>query len=237
MNIKDSRYYIIPMPLPTPWNTFLGPIPKNEQWTMLVYGNSHSGKSSFCLKFASILSRFGKILYANTEEDLKGGTIQIKARQNNVDIRSFDFLDETGDKIKDKYNAIIDKLKSQDYKFCIIDSISAFAMTKNEVVDTLNLAIEFPKTSFVFITHMTKDEKTFAGYGMIKYLVDIAIHLSEGVADCSAKNRYKANKANNKLILFKVRNNVKQSKELNNATKNSISQSKKGNVRRNGSGR
>jgi hypothetical protein len=82
-------------------------------------------------------------------------------------------------------------------------------MTRNEVVETLNLKNEFPNTSFVFVTHMTKDEKTFAGYGMIKYMVDIAIHLVDGVADCSIKNRYKKIRQNNQMVLFKIKKGLK----------------------------
>lgn len=200
---KSPKYFVKPLNMPAQWQRFLGDIPADEQWTMLLFGNSHSGKSSFALIFGQILSNFGKVLYANTEENLKGGTIQRKARLNNVDITKFDFLDEDPQyNYYDSFNEIVKRLENGDYKYCIIDSLSEFAMTRTEVIKTLNLKRQFPNVSFIFITHMTKDEKSFSGYATIKYKVDIAIETKDGVASCQPKNRYKFNIRNMELKFF-----------------------------------
>lgn len=204
-DLKSSRYRVKVLPLTPPWGDFLEQLPAEEQWTMIVFGNSHSGKSSFGLKFGQELARFGNVFYANNEENLKGGTIQIKARQNHVDIRKFDFLNEKpGFDFQSNMDAIDEQLKKQDHKYCIIDSVSSFAMSKNEVIAVLNLASKYKDTSFIYILHLTKDEKNFTGSGLIKYMADVAIEMSGGVANCRPKNRYKDSNRNFEIDIFKL---------------------------------
>lgn len=164
-------------------------MPSNAQWTMLVYGPSFGGKSTFSLMFANVLARTGDVLYINSEENLKGGTLQEKLRRLKISTQNIYFLDTNN------YSDYRHELKTGKYKFVFYDSISKFAKVCNKkILDVYNEHKEFPNISFVYILFSTKDDKNFKGDADLKYLSEISIEVRDLVADCSGKNRYKSNR-------------------------------------------
>lgn len=175
--------------MPSDWKQFLGDVPGNAQWTMLVYGPSFGGKSTFSLIFANMLARTGDVLYINSEESLKGGTLQDKLRRLKVSSQNIFFLDTNN------YEDYVNELKTGKYKYVFYDSISKFAKsTGRKILEIYNEHKDYPNVSFVYILFSTKDGKNFKGDADLKFLSEITIRVENLVADCSEKNRYKSNR-------------------------------------------
>lgn len=198
-NLDDIRNYRTkPLHLPVAWNKFLGDLPSNAQWTIIVYGHSFGGKTSFILKFAQQLIRNGKLLYINAEESLNGGTLQEKIRNLNISSKKISFFDDVD--LED----IKSELRTGKYKFVVFDSLSKIAKTnKISALDVFNIHKEFPNINFIFILFTTKDGKTYKGESDLIFLSEITIEIKNGVADCSVKNRYKKKKINMQFDIFK----------------------------------
>jgi len=170
--------------LPEDWALFLGKLPRYDQWKMIVHGGSFSGKSSWALVLAGMLSRYGKVLYGNFEESVNGGSIQNKLNSLGLRNANIEFL---------KPNTLENFTRSLDegnFKFAIIDSLSVLGNNRKEILESFNIYKRYPKVSFIYLLHADKLEKTYIGPSAFKHNVDIAIELIETIA-ISRKNRYK----------------------------------------------
>jgi len=191
------NYRTKPLHLSSDWSMFLGELPSNAQWTILVYGPSHGGKSSFVMKFAQELANNGKLLYINAEESLEGGTLQSKLRRLNITSPKIFFYDD------DDIEGIRKELSKGIYQFVIFDSLSKVAKAnKQSVLDVFNWHKEFPKINFIYVLFTTKDGKAYKGDSDLKFLAEIAIEVRNGIADCSEKNRYKQTRKNMQFEIF-----------------------------------
>lgn len=189
---------IKPTPLPLLWFKWLGALPIDKQWTALVSGGSYKGKSSIMLRFSKILSRFGKVLYANFEEDATGGTLQVKLKQNGIRSNDIYFLDSRS--TEDLKN----ELATGKYKYCVVDSITAICDTPKETSLLFKELKEFKDVSFLFVFHADKEEANYIGSSKFKHMVDIMIDLiMPGVASIRRKNRWKSDRDNLEFDIFK----------------------------------
>ncbi len=180
-------YKVKPLNMPLKWNKFLGQIPSNVQWTMLLTGPSFGGKSSFALKLADMLSRSGRVLYINAEENLAGGTIQSKARALKISSPTIHFWDNC------ELNSIKQQIDTGKYKFVIMDSISKIAMfNQKTVMDLFMLHNDYKEQaiSFISVLFSLKGGKSFKGENDVLHLAEVVIHAEDGIADCHTKNRY-----------------------------------------------
>lgn len=187
---------IKPMPLPNDLWKWLDNIPLKEQWSIGIYGVTGGGKSSFLLYLAAVLSKHGKLLYANFEENVQGGTIQNKARTMgynknmrwNWALKNIVFLNSTS------IDYLKDALATGKYKFCIIDSVSSIlAEYKVKLHDILALKEQYPEVDFIFVLHATKDGK-YSGRSTLPHLFDIFIEMQKGGIAIMKKNRYATQK-------------------------------------------
>lgn len=205
VSIEDAKIIRIkPTPFDKSWLKFLGLLPINKGWNCTVFGASFNGKSTFALYFAMQLTQFGNVLYVNAEEDTIKGTLQNKLRQNNIKSKkySFDFADTTD---IDEIRKLLDSGK---YKYCVRDSIHAFAKWNN--VKVLDLWMDFrdyPDISFVDVLFSTKDELNFKGESDMIHLSEFAIECKKNeaglpIARMERKNRYKENPEKNKYLDF-----------------------------------
>jgi len=189
--LKDIiGFRTVPMNMGSKWREFLGNMPKNAQWTMLVFGPSFGGKSTFAMKFCPQLVQNGKVLYVNAEESSEGGTLQEKLRRLKV----------SPDKIYIQDSCKIDDLKTEfgsgGYKYVIFDSISKFAKFNHiTVLEAYELHRDYPDISFIYILFTTKDGKHYKGESDRVFLSEVCVEVRNLVADCSLKNRYKTNRS------------------------------------------
>lgn len=187
---------IEPILLNSKWRNLLGNIPKNEQWVMMIFGYSQSGKSSFALKVCDVLGKTGNILYNAAEEKLNTGTITERIRRMNVTTKNLDIFQ----------NRKLDQLKSflheNKYKFCVIDSCNRMSMNTPELLEIFALPELFPDTSFIFIVHGNKEQKNYIGPAMLQNKVDIAIELKSGDVKI-VKNYYSTKEESKPINIFK----------------------------------
>lgn len=140
---------------------FLGYLPTDEQWSLSLYGEAGSGKSTFALIVADQLAHNGKVLYVTNEENPKSGSIGARSdrakmtRKNNVDLL------ETKSP-----QAMWDALANTQYKFCIIDSINEFFDQDENQVPAKKITKQrerFPNVSFVLISQTNTKGKAAGG--------------------------------------------------------------------------
>jgi predicted ATP-dependent serine protease len=198
MAININKIYnerIKATPLPKEYKDFLGEIPLEIGWTILLFGGAGSGKSSYALKLSNILARHGRILYSNNEESLHGCTLQEKIRRLKIIPKNIYFINEGNESLSfdESLNKIKRHLNTKRYKYCVIDSVTEMCNSRKDVLEILELKNKYSEISFIFIVHADKTEKTYIGPSILKHKVDIAIEFKKGVAYEIGKNRYKKN--------------------------------------------
>lgn len=197
-----------PTPMPKDYRAWLGDLPLKGSWSMIVFGGSFSGKTTWLLDFASMLSYHGPALYCNIEESMDGGTMQMKMRRMNLTSKypwcktKLKFLFEKKVPVNQLADYIDEELK-KGYKYCVIDSLQSVCKRTSEVEGFVDKYISnYPNTSFIFVLHGTKDEKNYKGSTYLKHMTDVTIEMKKGIADCELKNRYKNNNEYFKRNIF-----------------------------------
>lgn len=190
-----DNYKLIPLPLPTKYRNWLEALPSNERWTLGISGQAGAGKSSWLLEFSAILSKFGNVLYANFEENIENGTIQLKIQNMGI-LENYPY---SKNKVfflnKVDFQQLKIYLKTNKFKFCIIDSVSKLTDSKRATIEEiLNLLNEFKDVNFIFVYHYTKDSKGYKGSSAYIHEHDIMIDIEKGGLASFKKNRYKTNK-------------------------------------------
>lgn len=206
VSLRDTiNQRISPLRLPSLWSKFLSILPK-EQFIMQVYGSAGSGKSTFAMKFADVLANYADVLYCNFEENLKGGTIQKKARLAKVSrISKIFFLpdDLISEDFDENYYIVCKLLESGKFRYCIIDSVGEIVSNVAEEKKLLGLKKKYPQVSFIYLFHVEKVHKYYLGSSKSIHRVDIVVEIEEGKARIR-KNRYQiGSKAPDELSIFK----------------------------------
>ncbi|MBK6420460.1 MAG: helix-turn-helix domain-containing protein [Ignavibacteria bacterium] len=145
---------------------FLGSLPLNRRFSILVGGASGAGKSSITLQITSALSRHGPVLYCSSEERIDTGTIGTRAEQVGVEDADIDVVEVS----------VIDDIRRHlsdgFYSYCVIDSINELVMSPAEAKVLMD---EFPDVSFIFIAQADATEKATMGGARWRHLVDIRL--------------------------------------------------------------
>jgi len=174
------RHRIHPLPLTTLWRKVLGNIPKDEQWAMMIYGYSQSGKSSLALKIADILAKpETRVLYNAAEERISTGTITLRMQRMRVQNQNIDIYEN-----RSKEN--LEELISQgDYKYVIIDAVNRIALTQPEILDCFAWQEKYPEISFIYVLHGDKSKTNYIGSSALQNLVDMSFELVNGIINIS----------------------------------------------------
>ncbi len=167
-NVKDllSKKFEI-MPFSGIWEQSFGKPCK--QFSMMIYGDSGSGKTELAIKFCKYLTNFGIVHYDSIEQGISH-TLQMAMERNNMEqvADKFKILD------KEQLPELTARLRKQrSADFLVIDSIQYLRMTKEEYFNFKN---EFyPKKGIIFISHIEKGTLKGALARDIWYDVDIQV--------------------------------------------------------------
>jgi len=159
------------------WKQTIGPI--GEGVSMIVWGESGSGKTTFCLKLALELSRFGKVYYNSMEQGKSDGFKEGLQRLNfyNVPASKVSFGN------RDTWEECLLKIRNNGARFVILDSIDYLHFTSEEFKA---LTERYKKRTFIVISH--GDAKPKSGPADdIRYFVDVKIRIKEGVATADSR--------------------------------------------------
>lgn len=167
-NVKDllSKKFDL-MPFTGSWEDSFGKPCK--QFSMMIYGDSGSGKTEMAIQLSKYLTNFGKVAYNSIEQGFSH-TLQMAMERNNMEQVSdkFQILD------KEQLPELTKRLRKQrSPDFLIIDSIQYLRMKKD---DYFNFKNEFyPKKGIIFISHIEKGSIKGALARDIWYDVDIQV--------------------------------------------------------------
>jgi len=145
---------------------FLGSLPLNRRFSILIGGASGAGKSSFTLQIASELSLHGAVIYCTSEERIDTGTIGTRAEQVGVEDADIDVVEVS---VTDD---VRQHLSEGMYAFCVIDSVNELDLSPAEAKVLMD---EFPDVSFIFIAQADATEKSTVGGARWRHLVDIRL--------------------------------------------------------------
>jgi len=142
-------------------------------FSMMVFGQPKSGKSTLMLEFAQHLAEHhGKTLYVAIEEGF-GYTLKDKIERVGATSENLSFAAE-----------MPQSLYGLDFVF--IDSISRGGL---EIEDLIQLQEKYPRVGFIYIFHTTKDGR-FRGGNHYAHEVDVIVEVSP--EEISASGRFGA---------------------------------------------
>lgn len=160
------------------WRNVIGNPEHN--FKMIVWGPSGHGKTTFALKLCKELSRFGKVYY-NSIEQGEGKSLQDVAKHCNLEECKGRMT--FGD--RDTFDEMVDKLKRNRARFCVIDSVQYLSLTVGQYKQLIEM---FPRKAFVFISWegaagLPKGEHAKA----IRYMVCIKVHVRNAIANANSR--------------------------------------------------
>lgn len=154
------------------WHSLFGNPARN--FTMMVHGEPHNGKTIFLLKLAQYLAEnFGDVLYVSSEE-FASPTMTKKVNE---------FLNPLPSRLHFAENLQDPDLS--DYQFIILDSVNDLGLKINEYKE---LRKEHPDKAFIFILQHTK-AGDFKGGKDWEHIAEIAGEVHKGAVNIT-KNRY-----------------------------------------------
>lgn len=158
------------------WKELMGT--PEERFSIMIYGQSGQGKSTFAINFAEYLSNnFGAVLFNSAEEGISL-TLQDKLKN----LKSNDlFISHHKD-----FNSMKKHLKSSTCKFVVLDSVNHMNLTPDNVEELRNM----DKTrGFISIHQVTKSGE-FKGDNKFLHNCDVEI-VVDNYTPTTKKSRYR----------------------------------------------
>ena len=158
--------------------------------SIIIYGDSGNGKTTFALKLVKHLCQFKKVGYNSIEEKAKFSFQQAVKNANLMSVNSkFKiWVSLTVEELKEELN----RPKSPDVVFIVsvqylrMKQSSTNELTKFEYKDLVN---SFPQKLFVFISHAKNGEPRGALAESIYYDADVCLKVSDFIVTPN-KSRY-----------------------------------------------
>jgi len=170
----------------------------NKPFRMLIWGKQGSGKSTFMLQLVNDISENGKILLHINEEKINSGRITERIKKAGVKNLDNIDIDDSGD-----YNKLLELINSNKYFCVVIDSKDNFDFDEELLLD---IWYNYPKISFILISHSQKTGNNYTGNRKFAHLADTEIQVSKGIAktvkhrDCVAERSVQVFNNNNNII-------------------------------------
>lgn len=168
------------VPLPRLWKNLLGAWEMPS--TMTVWGRAGGGKSTLMTRFACALDKMGcRGLILSVEEDAwrfaqRCKRLRLRPRAINVLNRPETLADIT---------AVLDE-RHEELDIVFLDSFNSLNEDWSNVRALWN---RYPRLSWVYICHATKDGRSFKGVSAIRHDPDVVVEVADGVAR-TEKNRF-----------------------------------------------
>lgn len=158
------------------WNELMGT--PEESFSVMIYGQSGHGKSTFAISFAEYLANnFGPVLFNSAEEGISL-TLQDKLKN----LRSDDlFISHHKD-----FHSIKKYLKRSDCKFIILDSVNHMNLTPDNIEELRKMN----KTRGFISIHQVTKSGDFKGNNQFLHNCDVEI-IVENYKPIIKKSRYK----------------------------------------------
>lgn len=170
VNIRQLLTMRFPrIPLEGRWRELLGQ--PQLKGSVLIWGDSAQGKTSFALQFAKELSKYEPVLYDSLEEGISESIRAACVREGMI---------EAGNRVLLLDNEPIDELterlaKPKSRNVVVIDSLQYTGMTFESYKELLE---QFPKKLFVFISHADGKEPAGRIASQVKFNANIKIRVS-----------------------------------------------------------
>ena len=165
LDIEESK--IETYPFVDEWKVLLGE--PDVRFSSLIRGDAKSGKSTYCAKFAQMVSPFGRVLYVTAEERIRSKTLQGRLKACGVVSAKVRFL-HTKD-IKD----IDATVRTGGYRFVIIDSVQHVKMSYEDF-EAMRQKYKRRKISWHLVMQMGVPIDKW------KHEVDVLVNVKEGYA-------------------------------------------------------
>jgi hypothetical protein len=164
------------------WVKYIGQ--PEENFKMIIYGKSGSGKTTYTMKLCKALAKLGKVLY-NSSEEGEGKSIQdVLVRCDMGELPAGSFM--LGDRLSFQEMMQVIGMK-RGPRIIVIDSLQYMKLTK----DQYKIMTEtFPKKAFIIISWSKGDVPQGEHAQGIEYMVDIKVFVKDGVA--VARSRFGA---------------------------------------------
>lgn len=173
----------------------LGPMP--SFFTMLLHGKPGSGKSTFAIEIAAILSQSRATAYILTEERMNSLTLRNKlVGIVSNKLQFVEFLD---------YENVLSYIDACSIKNVFIDSVGMLSGTDLEKIEFLKAMREAVPGCFCFVQH-SRRAGGYKGNSWYAHVVDIEIEVKEGKATVNKNRLGKAYFEMNKDIFERLKN-------------------------------
>lgn len=151
-----------------------------RNFKMIVFGKKKNGKTEFVVSFIKYMTTFGRVLYNSFEQGHSHSLQCAYMRQN---------MEEVIGKVitthKEPFESMYHRLKrKKSPMIVVIDSIQHIKMTKDQ---WQQLVTDFPKKSFIAISHAHGDDPKGEVADFIGYDVDISVLVKGFKATCQGR--------------------------------------------------
>ena len=156
------------------WRKYIGH--PEENFKMIVYGESGGGKTSFVMRLCVALAELGKVYYNSIEEG-EGKSIQDALKRANVaQCKPGSFM--LGD--RDSFEDMVEKLaQKRSAMFVVIDSLQYINLTEDQYK---RLVATFPRKAFIIISWSSGPTPKGNNAKAVEYMADVKTYVSNGTA-------------------------------------------------------
>lgn len=150
----------------------------DKDFSMVVYGESGQGKSTWVIEFANYLAEHhGRVLYNSSEERISQS---LKRKLLKYDSDNFAIAE------CQSYKALKTAVRGNGFKFVVIDSVNDMDIKPNQLNELTEMN---PDKAFIFILQATK-QGAYKGSSQIAHDADVLIRL-ENYQPIVEKTRFK----------------------------------------------
>lgn len=152
------------------WKDSFGEVEQN--FRMLIHGESGNGKTEFVVQFAKYLTQFGKVYLNSFEQGMSKSLQAAFLRQNMQEVQGKLIL---GD--QDSFEELYRRMGSRNSpKFCIIDSLDYMDLSAEQYKQLVD---KYPHKSFIIISWSAGRQPKTQAAKDIKYMTDIKVRVYE----------------------------------------------------------
>jgi hypothetical protein len=172
-DVLNNKYTMLD--LDPEWRKYIGH--PQENFKMIVYGESGGGKTTFVMRLCVALTKLGKVYY-NSAEEGEGATIQAAAIRCNVKELCPKGSFMLGD--RDSFDDMVHKLsQKRSARFAVLDSLQYMNLTEEQFKRLVAL---FKNKVFIVISWSSGPSPKGKVAKAVEYMADIKTYVSNGTA-------------------------------------------------------